>query len=322
MKDKLIKVLKIVLPLGIGVYLSWYFISGLTDEEITQTKNAFIEADYFWVILSLVTAFLSHLSRAIRWRYLLEPMGYKVSLWNAYHAVMSGYIINYTVPRSGEVARAGLLTTYEKVPFEKGFGTIVVERVIDVLMLGGIVFITGILQTDTEKFKQITEDRAAEGSNFYYYLIITSALVLLIAGFILFQRSTKVRKFIVDKFKGFMEGLKTIWTSEKKWAYLFHTLFIWFCYVIMIWISAQAFEETKDMPIGCVFGAFVVGAAAIALLPGGMGAYPAWVNAALGLYDIKFAAFGIFVWVVQTGLIVVLGLTSLFLIQRQPKLES
>lgn len=80
----------------------------------------------------------------------------------------------------------------------------------------------------------------------------------------------------------------------------------------MFWVSGQIFEETSDMPIGCMFGAFVVGAAAIALLPGGMGAYPAWVTAVLALYGINFAAFGIFVWVAQTALLVVFGLISYF----------
>lgn len=319
MKDKIIKLLKIIIPLGIGVYLTWYFFAGLTDKELEQTKNAVFEANYFWVILSLVVSFLSHLSRSIRWRYLLEPMGYKVSLWNAYHSVMSGYVINFTVPRSGEFARAGLLSTYESVPFEKGFATIVVERVIDVLMLGGIVFITGILQADSEAFREITTTEEGGTSSGYYLVLIIGGIVGLSAVAILYRLNAKFRNFFIEKLKGFWEGLKTVWTAEKKWSYLGHTLFIWFCYVVMIWISAQAFEQTKDMSIACVFGAFVVGAAAIAILPGGIGAYPTWVTAVLLMYGMDFPAYGIFVWVTQTALLVVLGLTSLFLIQRQPK---
>lgn len=319
MKDKIIKLLKIIIPLGIGVYLTWYFFAGLTVEEIDQTKNAVFEANYFWVVLSLVISFLSHLSRSIRWRFLLEPMGYKVSLWNAYHSVMSGYVINFTVPRSGEFARAGLLSTYESVPFEKGFATIVVERVIDVLMLGGIVFITGILQADSEAFRNITStDNGGNSSNYYLILMIVGAIGITAVA-VLYRLNAKFRNFFTEKIKGFWEGLKTVWTAEKKWAYLGHTLFIWFCYVVMIWISAQAFEQTKDMSVACVFGAFVVGAAAIAILPGGIGAYPTWITAVLLMYGMDFPAYGIFVWVVQTGLLVILGLTSLFLIQRQPK---
>lgn len=301
------------------MYLTWYFFAGLTVEEIDQTKNAVFEANYFWVMLSLVISFLSHLSRSIRWRFLLEPMGYKVSLWNAYHSVMSGYVINFTVPRSGEFARAGLLSTYESVPFEKGFATIVVERVIDVLMLGGIVFITGILQADSEAFRDITStDKGGNSSNYYLILMIVGAIGITAVA-VLYRLNAKFRNFFIHKIKGFWEGLKTVWTAEKKWAYLGHTLFIWFCYVVMIWISAQAFDQTKDMSVACVFGAFVVGAAAIAILPGGIGAYPTWITAVLLMYGMDFPAYGIFVWVVQTALLVILGLTSLFLIQRQPK---
>ena len=155
MKKVLIKSLKIGLPIAIGIYLSWYFFSGLTDKQLDQTKNAFYNANYFWVFLSLFVSLLSHVSRSYRWLFLLETMGYKPKFSNAYHAVMSGYIINFTVPRSGEIARAGLLATYEKVPFEKGFATIVVERVVDVIMLGIVVLISGYLQSDSEAFNKL-----------------------------------------------------------------------------------------------------------------------------------------------------------------------
>lgn len=301
--------------MGIGVYLTWYFWNGLSQKDKEDTVKAFYEADYFWVFLSLLVAFLSHLSRAYRWLFQLEPMGYKVNLWNAYHAVMSGYVINYTVPRSGEFARAGLLGSAEKVPFEKGFATIVVERVIDVIMLGMIVLVTGVLQQDADKFNQITNNESNSGSLIFYLLI--GGIIGASLGLLAMKLNSKFRNFVFTKLKGFWEGLKTIWTMKKKWAYIAHTLFIWACYVGMIWISAQAFEETRHLEIGAIFGAFVVGAAAIALLPGGIGAYPTWVNAVLVLYGIHFPAYGIFVWVTQTGLIVILGLISLFLIQRK-----
>lgn len=322
MKNSIIKTVKIIVPLGIGIYLTWYFFASLTNEDLDQTKNAIFEANYFWIVLSLIVSFLSHVSRAVRWRYLLEPMGYNVSLSNAYHSVMSGYVINFTVPRSGEFARAGLLANYEGVSFEKGFATIVVERLIDVLMLGGIIFIAGILQTDSEVLKEIT---TAEGggstSGFYLMLVIGGVLMLTIIG-VLYRANVKFRVFFIEKFKGFLEGLKTVWTAEKKWLYVLHTFFIWFCYVIGIWIFALAFEETKDMSVACVFAVFVVGAAAIAILPGGIGAYPTWITAVLLIYGMDFPAYGIFLWIIQTALIVILGLSSLLLIQRKSKING
>lgn len=321
MKKTAIKILKIGLPIAIGVYLSWYFFSGLTEKQIDQTKNAFYNANYFWIFLSLFVSLLSHISRSYRWLFLLETMGYKPKFSNAYHAVMSGYVINFTVPRSGEIARAGLLASYEKVPFEKGFATIVVERVVDVIMLGIVVLISGYLQTDNEAFKQITQSAEGGSNNLIWYALI-GAFIFGIIGLVFYLKNSKFKSFVNEKFLGFYEGLKSIWTMKKKWAYIFHTLFIWVCYVATVWIAALAFEETKDITVGCVFGIFVVGAAAISLLPGGIGAYPAWTTSVLLLYGIDFAGYGIFTWVGQTIMLVLLGLISLFLIQRQPKHEK
>lgn len=321
MKKTLIKSLKIGVPIAIGIYLSWYFFSGLTDKQIQQTENAVYNANYFWVILSLIVSLLAHISRAYRWLFLLETMGYKPKFSNAYHAVMSGYIINLTVPRSGEIARAGLLATYEKVPFEKGFATIIVERVVDVIMLGIVVLISGYLQTNSDEFNKITQSTEGSSSNLLLY-ILGGMTVLGIIGLIFYFKNQKIKAFINQKFLGFYDGLKSIWIMKKKWAYILHTLFIWVCYVGAIWIAALAFEETKNITMGCLFGMFVVGAAAISLLPGGIGAYPAWLTSVLLLYGIDFAGFGIFTWVGQTLLLVILGLISLFLIQRQPKFEK
>lgn len=319
MKATIIKILKLLVPIGIGLYLTWYFLTGLTDLEIEQTKTAFYEANYFWVVLSLVLAFLSHFSRAYRWLFLLEPLGFKPKLSNSYHSVMAGYIINYTVPRSGEIARAGLMTSYEKIPFEKGFATIIIERIIDVIMLLIVFFISGLLQANSTQLDKITQTDSGEPSYMIWYIL--GALFLLgSAGIAVYFKSKRVKKFVNEKCRGFWEGLKSVWTMKKKWAFIGHTLFIWTCYVGMFWVTAQAFPETTNIPIGCVFAAFVVGAAAIAAVPGGLGLYPLWVTAALAAYDIDFAAFGIFIWSTQTGLMIILGLLSLFLIQRQPKL--
>lgn len=317
MKDQLIKILKIVVPIGIGLYLTWYFIDGLSEKDIRDIKDSFREADYVWVALSLVLMFLSHFSRAYRWLFVLEPMGYKPKLVNSYHSVMSGYIINYTVPRSGEIARAGLMATYENIPFEKGFATIVAERVIDLLMFAIVFFISGLLQVNNDEIQSITQ-QDGEPSYLIWY-ILGGMFIMGVIGLIIYLKNKKVKSFVNEKLLGFWEGLKAIWTMKKKWAFIGHTVFIWSCYVGSIWVTAQAFPQTEDMPIGLVFAAFVVGAAAIGATPGGLGLYPLWITGALMAYGIDFKAFGAFMWVTQTGLLVVLGLLSLFLIQRQPK---
>lgn len=321
MKNKIIKLLKIVIPVGVGLYLTWYFFSVMTNEDIEKTKSAFIDADYFWIGLSLIVAFFGHLSRAYRWNFLLEPLGYKSRLSTAYHAVMAGYIINFTVPRSGEIARAGLLTTYEKVPFEKGFATIVIERLIDLIMFGIIFFITGLIQANSEEIDAIMNSQNKDSGNLKWFLI--GGLFLFgIIGLFIYLKNNRLKNLINSKLRGFWEGMQSIWTMKKKWAFLFHTVFIWLTYIAMIWFSALAFPETSGLPVAAILSAFVVGAAAVAILPGGIGVYPFWITQVLLIYNVDFMAFGIYIWVIQTALLVVLGLLSLFLIQRQSIIDS
>jgi hypothetical protein len=202
----------------------------------------------------------------------------------------------------------------EEVPFEKGFATIVVERIIDVLMLGGVVLITTFLQANSEQFQEIME-REEQGDSNRVWIVLGIIFLGAIIGFITYSKHKGIRDWVNNKVRGFWEGIKSVWTMKRKWMFAAHTLFIWFTYVAMMWASAYAFPETRDLPIEAIMGAFVVGAAAIAILPGGIGIYPIWVTAVLAMYDVDFAAFGIFVWAAQTLLLLVLGLLSLAVLQ-------
>ena len=183
-----------------------------------------------------------------------------------------------------------------------------------------VFLITGILQTQSSNFEAITKGETGTPSSNAIWYILGVGVLLGVSGLMLYIKNRKFNAFLNDKLKGFVEGLKSVWTMKKKWAFLGHTVFIWSCYVGSIWLLAQAFPETSMMEVGCVFGAFFVGASAIAILPGGIGIYPLWVTKVLLIYNIDFAGFAIFIWVAQTLLIVGLGLISLFLIQRQSKL--
>ena len=148
MKKKIIKFLKLSIPILFGFGLIWLFYDALCENEKTDLFKAFKSANYLWVILSLLLGWLSHLSRARRQSYLLKPLGYKVGFWNTYHAIMIGYLVNLAFPRAGEASRAGVLFKTEKVPFEKGFGTIIAERALDVLMLAIVGSVMLLLQLD------------------------------------------------------------------------------------------------------------------------------------------------------------------------------
>ena len=163
MKNQIVKIFKIIIPIAIGVYLTWYFISNSNDTEREYYVKVFKEANYGWIFIALFLAFLSHLSRAYRWKYLLEPLGYKPKLSLMYHSVMIGYVINLTIPRSGELARAGYFSKYQKASPDKIFGTIIVERVVDLLMFGLVFAIAVFLQVDEE----LSDDQLRTLLHFY-----------------------------------------------------------------------------------------------------------------------------------------------------------
>ena len=123
----------------------WYSLSKVSITKVIEYAQ---NADYTWIGLGVFLGLLSHLSRSYRWLFMLEPMGYKIKFGNSIMAVFATYLINYTIPRAGEVARASILTNYEGVPFEKGFGTIVAERIADMLVMLSIIAITLFLQFD------------------------------------------------------------------------------------------------------------------------------------------------------------------------------
>jgi len=136
--------MKLILPIALGVFLVWYLYNSTTPEQRQEILSHIKNADPVWVGISILIGILSHISRAIRWNYLLEPLGYKPKLSNNVFIILTSYLANLGIPRSGEFLRATELATYENVPFEKGFGTIVTERIIDVIMLL-LIIVTALL---------------------------------------------------------------------------------------------------------------------------------------------------------------------------------
>lgn len=312
MKKTLIKSLKIILPIGIGIYLTWYFYSSLEPDQKKEIPVAFANANYFWVFMSVFVAWLGHLSRAYRWKYLMEPLGYNPKLSSMYHATMIGYVLNFTIPRSGEIARPGFLAKKEGLPFEKVFGTVVAERIIDVIMLLGITLGTWLLVGKKVIDDLTTRDEAA-GPPYVLYAIG----VILLTGLLVFMFSSKIRAVIIEKLKGMWEGVKTIFTMKKRIPFILHTLFIWITYVLLMWFMAEGVVGMESLGFKELMVGFIVGAAAIAITPGGIGLYPIFITAALVYfgYDKGLASsFSIMSWVVQTVFLVLAGIYSLYAI--------
>ena len=178
------KALKTIIPLALGGFLIWLSFSKLTDQDLEDVKTAFQTANYWWILLSLFLGVLSHFSRAYRWQFMLEPLGYKPKFLNSAMAVIIAYLVNLGIPRAGELSRAAALAEYENVPFEKGFGTIVAERVADVLMYILCIFLAFLAQYELIKH-EITSKFPEDP--LYTILVVASLGV----GFYLFFQSIK-----------------------------------------------------------------------------------------------------------------------------------
>jgi len=296
------KILKIILPLVLGGFLVWYSISKISMDVLI---GYFKEANYSWIFLGLFFGVLSHLSRAYRWKFMLEPIGFKPKFTNSVLAVLVGYLVNLALPRAGEVSRALVLTNYEDVPFEKGFGTIVAERIADLIMMLSIIVITLFVQFDFI-YDLLTK-------NFNPTKIIIGLAVVIIGFYVLTSFVKKAKSGILLKIKTFIaglaEGVTSIFKMKNKWAFIFHTVFIWVMYVCMFWATIPAIEGL-NVPLGGILIGFIAGGFSIAATNGGIGLYPIAVAGALALFDIPTepaTAFGWIMWTAQTAMIIVFG---------------
>ena len=306
-KRPVLKLLKIVLPIILGAFLIWYSLSKLSFQDILDfAKNA----NYGYILLGVFFGLLSHLSRAYRWVFMLEPLGYKIKLGNSIMAVFATYLINYTIPRAGEVARASILTNYEGVPFEKGFGTIVAERIADMIVMLGIIAVTLFIQFDF-----IYNFLVAK---FDLTKVIFAGSVLAILGVIfivILRRSTsKIALKIKGFVSGLIEGALSIFKMKKKWAFIFHTLFIWVMYLLMFYVTTLAFSDLNSIPFGAILIGFILATFSVAATNGGIGSYPEAIVIAFSLFSLPedpSRAFGWIMWSSSTRLIFICGGISL-----------
>ena len=298
---------KIILPLALGVFFIYLSINITTVNDREMIIQSIRNADLKFVFLGLFFAVLSHLSRAYRWGFLLSPMGYRPKLINSILCVLIAYLANMGVPRSGEVIRASFLSNYEKIPFEKAFGSIVVERIIDVLILFILILIALILQFETIWGFILQKNINLLQLLFFGVLI----LIFLIYLFYLIKNS---KAKLMIKFKsfvsGFWEGVSSIITMEKKLPFLFHTIFIWTMYLSMFYVIKWSIPGTFGLTIEMIIPVFVVGGLSIATTNGGIGVFPLSVALVLNLFDISKdvgLAFGWIMWSSQTVLILISG---------------
>ena len=289
---------KILLPISVGVFCIYFSFRNIDFSDFTQY---FFKINYSWVVIGIILGALSHVSRSYRWKFLINPLGYKLGFINSVLAVFSAYLINYTIPRAGDLARATIISKYEKIPLEKTLGTIVAERAVDIEF-----------QRISEKLISLTQDTEISVILIYFGVFV---LLLYILNKIL--KKSKYYKSIANFFSGIIEGLTVIFKMKKRNLFIFHSIFIWLMYILMFWSTSKAVVELYDVTFFQLMISFTLAALSIMFSNGGIGIYPLAVEESLGWYGIQSTtglAFGWVSWLSQTMMVVIFGGLSLFIL--------
>ncbi|HOS17430.1 MAG TPA: lysylphosphatidylglycerol synthase transmembrane domain-containing protein [Bacteroidales bacterium] len=328
MSDKIKKTLQFILFLGLGLFFIWFSLKDLNAEQrstiIENMKAVAIDNRWIFLVFSMIIGLLSVVFRAFRSVILLEPLGYRVSKTNSYHSVMICYIANLAFPRLGEVLRCTFIQRYEKVPFQKTLGTVVTERIIDMICFG-LTFIVALL-LERDKLASLFLNKTQTGnqgllSNPSFLLFIIIAVVLIVLFFIF--RKSIIRWSVYQKIKnillGFWSGLLSIVKLKRPIAFILYSILIWMCYFFMFYVAIFAFPALRALgsemwiaSLSCV----VVGTIGFIIAQGGLGAYPLLIASVLLLYNVNKEiglAVGWVVWTTETVLYILGGIVSLIL---------
>ena len=311
---KLYHNLKIIFPPFLGIFFIYLSVVMTSDEERKLIISYIINADLKYIISAIVFGILSHLSRAFRWKFLLNPLGYYPRFINSILAVLVSYIANLGIPRSGEILRATTLSNYEKIPFEKLFGTIIAERLIDFIILLSLIFLTLSLQF--ESIWQILREKTFDLQKLIAVIFILSLIFFGLKKFLGKNNSkilTKIKAFI----EGLIEGIMSIKNMPYKLAFATHTIFIWTMYFSMFYIIKWTIPEMQNLQIIQMLPSFVIGGLTLTATNGGIGIYPlsvAMTLSSFGISNESGLAFGWIVWTSQTLMIIFFGSLSFFIL--------
>lgn len=330
MDKKKKSILQFIILLGVGILLVWLSIKSVWVEK-DKIAESFQNANYFWVAISVLIAFFSHFLRAYRWNYLLKPTGNSVKLGNATGEVLVGYFANYGLPRLGEITRCTLATKYDNVPFEIALGTVITERIVDMLILIVIFFLTIFAQfnqlkdlTATYIYNPMMIKLQGVSSNPLGIIILIVCFVFLIVGFFIIRK--KISNILKGKLgnivKGFAKGLSSIKDMDHKFQFIVLSLAIWASYFYSLYVCFFAFEGTSHLGHEECLVLLLFGTFGVVFSPGGLGAYPAIITALLTYYGIdQISAFSFpwMAWTSQFVLVVSLGLLSLILLPLMNK---
>lgn len=320
MNKRVRTILQYLFFLSLGIFLVWWSIKGLDKEQRSQIRFALNNARYYLILPVFAILFLSHYVRAIRWRLLIEPLGYKPGKANTFFAVLIGYLANQAVPRLGEVLKCTVLARYEKIPADKLVGTIILERVIDALTLLGVFAITLLIQPglytrlSNEVFNTSgEEDKKIPG--YFTILILLSIVLVIIAAWMIIKK--KSLGDVVALFKKIVkrvwEGISAIQHLKKRKQFIVLTILLWTLYLAGGYIGFFALQETQHYGVKEAFTVLSAGSIGMIITPGGIGGYAFLIEQTMHMYGLERGialAFGWLLWLSQTVVVLIGGLIS------------
>lgn len=316
------KFLKIAFFLLIGILLIWWSLHQIPPQEWDKFTNALRTTKYWILVPVFIILTLSHFLRALRWRLIMEPLGYQPSLANTFLAVLIGYLANLAVPRLGEVLKCTLLSKYEKVPAEKIVGTIVAERAFDVLSLG-IVFILAlvlqfnVIEAGWNEFKTISAN-SSKGDDNHFLLYMVLGIILLSTVFLMLFKN-KLQKAISSInhiFSGIWEGIISATKLKKHNLFFLYSFGIWFGYLLATYIGLFGTEGTESS-LATAISCLAFASIGMIITPGGIGAYALLMAMVLKLNGVSYTlglANGTVQWFAQFIILLILGGASLILL--------
>jgi glycosyltransferase 2 family protein len=328
MNKKSLSLLQYVFFAALAAFFVWLSLRGLTHEKWQQLKDAMGRANYWLLVPVLLLLLASHWLRALRWRQLMEPLGYTPKKMNVFLGVMIGYFVNLGAPRVGEVVKCTILARYEKIPVDKLVGTIVAERAFDViclLIVFGLTLITQfpvISSLATTYVLPIFQKPGGQTSYQKILLLLGAGVLFILIIKFLLDRLGHIN--IVQKIKGVISGVWHGLTSVKdiknKPMFFVYTVGIWTMYLFSTWFGFFAIKETSGLGVADALTVLAMGSIGMIASPGGIGAYALLVQETVGFYNIPKEpygqALGWLLWFGQFLSFVLFGVVSFILIPR------
>jgi glycosyltransferase 2 family protein len=330
LRKGILQTLKFSAFLAAGILLLWLAFHNTDFSKLAEDLK---DANYFWLLMSLLFGFFAYASRARRWMLLINPLGFNPSYKNTFYALMTGYLANLALPRIGEITRCVALGRKEKIPVDQLLGTVVAERTIDVLSLLLITII--LIFTSGKQIWLFLQGSIIVPIQQKVVLIFGNAWILWIIIFIfgltalflmiMYRRSLRKIRFFSKMFDlahGIINGLKAITNLQRKWEFIFHTLFIWINYTLMTWVVIFALKSTSDLTLGDgIFLVVIGGLAMSAPVQSGLGAFHYIVSRGLlivnGIPLEDGLAYALLTHESQLIFVAIVGTISFFIIFRK-----